>query len=143
MRFKGRGSQKPPEINLIPLIDVLMTVLMFFVVLTMILGEERRVALTLAQSEPKATAPDPTVKPTIKPLPFVVQLDDRGDLLVNGKTMVESQMMRAVETYLGDDPKGIILLNPHPELAYDRVIQTLTKIQELAGDRVSLALGAD
>ncbi len=143
MRFRRCGSPKAPEINLIPLIDVLMTVLTFFVIVTMILGEERRVALTLPEPEPKVSPSQKPVKPTPKPLPFIVQLDDRGDLLVNGKTMAEPQMMRAVETYLADDPQGIILLNPHPELAYDRVIKILTQLQELAGDRVSLALGAN
>jgi biopolymer transport protein ExbD len=133
MRFKQR-SPRLPDINLIPLIDVLMTVLTFFILVTMILGEERQVALTL---------PKPGQSAPAKPVPsLIVQLDDRGDILVNGRTMAEPQLMLALETYLADSPKGAVLLNPHPDLPYDQVIQTLAKIQELAGDRVSLALGA-
>jgi biopolymer transport protein ExbD len=133
MRFKQRGNRLP-DINLIPLIDVLMTVLTFFILVTMILGEERQVALTLPK--PGQSAPAKPVQS------LIVQLDDRGDLFLNGKTVAEPQLMLALETYLADSPKGAVLLNPHPDLPYEQVIQTLAKIQELAGDRVSLALGA-
>jgi biopolymer transport protein ExbD len=139
MRFKPRGSAKSPEINLIPLIDVLMTVLMFFIMVTMILGEERRLGLTL----PNADDAKGQSRPASPIAPLIVQLDDRGDLFIKGKTVAEPQMMQAMETYLGEQPKGAVFLLPHPDLPYEQVIQILGKMQELGGDRVSLALGAN
>lgn len=128
--------QKSPEVNLIPMMDVLMVVLTFFIIVSMVLTAEKgvNVALTGGKNQP---VPPPSEK---LPDPLIVELLPPEQIIANNRVLDRTQLTAEVRTYLEKNPKGAVLLKPNRQLQYQKVINTLGEMQAIGGSRVSLAL---
>jgi biopolymer transport protein ExbD len=127
-------SNKMPEVNLVPMMDVLMTVLTFFIVITMLMTVDKTVNTQLPSNQPDRSNPQPNM-----PDPFVAQLDQKG-VRVKDTSMDTSSLIQAAKTYLGQNPKGIVALQVAPEVPYEKVVDLLGQLKEMGGDRVTLAI---
>lgn len=133
MRFKKQHA-KLQELNLVPMLDVLMTVLTFFIIVSMTLTLEQGVEVELPNSE--ESEPPPTAAPE----PLIVQLDSQGQMLVNNQPASIEQLAPQMQTYLTANQEGFVVLQADPDLPYQQVVQILGDMKEIGGDRVSLAI---
>lgn len=136
MRLKrGKDSNRLPEMNLVPMLDVLMTVLTFFIIVSMTLAVDRTMEVQLpTNTESPAASP-----PQKEPDPLVVEMTKQG-LTVKDQPITPPQLAPQVKTYLAQNPKGIAVLRADPRVPYEQVIRVLGEMQSVGGDRVSLAL---
>ena len=132
MRFKQQQNPRFPEINVIPMLTVMMGTVGFFVVVTLGLAAQQAVDVTLPSSE---ASPSPTL-----PNPLVVRLNSQGQTQVEGKVIPKPQLSGQIQIYLAQNPQGSVLLNPQPQLPYEQVIQVLGEMRAVGGDQVSLAI---
>lgn len=140
--FKNQQENAPlPEINLVPMMDVLMTVLTFFILLSMTLTGQGipNVLLPKVQDGTGAsgTGENPQ-KSSQKRL--VVGLNTKGEIILNGQTVDENQMMAGIESFMVENPEGTITLSADRTLDYQKVDTLLVKMQEVGGKQVSLAI---
>lgn len=135
MRFKSqqKGSQMP-DVNLVPMMDVIMTILTFFIIVSMTLtGQQQSVDITLPSTDAGAsTLPVPD--------PLVVGLNQQGQVLLNNQLVSDAQLSQQMQTYLVQNSKGAVILKADRKLPYEQVIQVLGKMRDIGGDRVSLAI---
>ena len=137
MRFKTRTSQAPSlEQNLVPMLDVLMTVLTFFVIVSMVLTAEKGVNVSLTGGENQPT-PDPQEN---LPDPLVVELNPQGQVQLKQQPLTKDNLTPLVAGYLAQNPKGAVLLKADRDLPYEQVVTLLSDLQQIGGDRVSLAM---
>jgi biopolymer transport protein ExbD len=122
-----------PEVNMIPMMGVMLVVLAFFVYVSMTLRSQQSVSVAL----PVGGAGSAEVESTD---PLVVGLNKQGQLLVDGKVAGDKQLADRIIVYLKDDPRGTIVLKADREVEYRKVLQMLRVMQEIGGDRVSLAI---
>lgn len=131
---KGKDSNQLPEMNLVPMLDVLMTVLTFFIIISMTLAVDKTMEVQLpTNAAPAASPPQP------EPDPLVVEMTKQG-LTVKEQPITPPQLAPQVKTYLAQNPKGIAVLRADPRVPYEQVIRVLGEMQSVGGDRVSLAL---
>lgn len=132
-RFRASQSQMP-EINLVPMMDVLMTILTFFIIISMTLtAQQQSVNIDL----PSTNAGANELK---TPDPLIVGLTNRGTLEVANKPVTEAQLSRQMQAYLQTNPNGAVVLQADKKLPYEQVVQVLGKMRDVGGDRVSLAI---
>ena len=135
MRFKSqqKGSQMP-DVNLVPMMDVILTILTFFIIVSMTLtGQQQSVDITLPSTDAGAsTLPVPD--------PLVVSLNQQGQVLLNNQLVSDAQLSQQMQTYLVQNSKGAVILKADRKLPYEQVIQVLGKMRDIGGDRVSLAI---
>ncbi len=135
MRFKSqqKGSQMP-EVNLVPMMDVILTILTFFIIVSMTLtGQQQSVDITLPSTDAGAsTLPVPD--------PLVVGLNQQGQVLLNNQPVGDAQLSQQMQTYLVQNSKGAVILKADRKLPYEQVVQVLGKMRDIGGDRVSLAI---
>jgi biopolymer transport protein ExbD len=135
MRFKSqqKGSQMP-DVNLVPMMDVILTILTFFIIVSMTLtGQQQSVDITLPSTDAGAsTLPVPD--------PLVVGLNQQGQVLLNNQLVSDAQLSQQMQTYLVQNSKGAVILKADRKLPYEQVIQVLGKMRDIGGDRVSLAI---
>ena len=135
-RFRASTSQMP-EINLVPMMDVLMTILTFFIIISMTLtAQQQSVNIDL----PSTNAGANTVK---TPDPLVVGLTNQGTLEVANNPVTDAQLSQQMQVYLQTNPNGAVVLQADKKLPYEQVVQVLGKMRDVGGDRVSLAIDAN
>jgi biopolymer transport protein ExbD len=119
-----------PQINLVPMLDVMMAVLTFFILITISLSLEKSVAFRLpADRYPEAT----------EPLPLMLEIREDG-IRLEGKPLSLEESLAQTQDYLTSHTQGFILLRPAPTLTYQQMMDVLVPIQAIGGDRVSLVL---
>lgn len=133
MRFK-KNDAPPPELNLVPMLDVLMTVLTFFIVVSMTLTLQLGVEVELPNSADNAPAP------TDAPDPLIVQLDAQSKVSINEETVSKEEMDSQLRAFLEENPKGFVVLQAEPDMPYQQVVETLARMRKVGGKRVSLAI---
>jgi biopolymer transport protein ExbD len=122
-----------PEVNMIPMMGVMLVVLAFFVYVSMTLRSQQSVNVSLPVGGAGAAEVESTD-------PLVVGLNKQGQLLVDGKIAGDKQLADRIIAYLKDDPRGTVILKADREVEYRKVLQMLRVMQEIGGDRVSLAI---
>lgn len=134
MRFRTQASPPPPQVDLIPMLTVMMGVLAFFAVVTTTLGSETLVEIQLpAESQSDAPTPLPAD-------PFIVELVGENEITLNGQPITLEALGPQMEAYLSRNPNDTIFLLPNQDLPYEQVMQFLGEMRRIGGDRVSLAI---
>ena len=139
MRFRNTEDNGIPTIDLIPMLTVMMGVLAFFVVISVSLGSEELIQVDLP---PEQTEDTPKVVDASQD-PFIVEIDETGQRLLNGNPVEPEPLAAQIEDYLARNPDSIVYLIPSRELPYEQVVQFLGDMRAVGGDRVSLALRQD
>ncbi|MEM1310110.1 MAG: biopolymer transporter ExbD [Cyanobacteria bacterium P01_H01_bin.153] len=135
MRFRETNNTAPPQVDLIPMLTVMMGVLAFFVVVTLTLGSEEKIDMKLPAAQPEEQPPAPVTTP-----PFIVEMDASGGFRLNNNPIDKESLKAQMEAYLGENSDNVVYLLPDRELPYQQVIQFLGEMREIGGDRVSLAI---
>jgi biopolymer transport protein ExbD len=135
MRFKTkRVQQESSEINLVPMMDVLMTILVFFIIISMTAQfSEQAVDVKL----PAAAAGGDTVN---QPDPLVVQLDSQSQIFIGEELLDKARMAQQIQQYLATNPEGIVVLKADYTLTYQQIIEVLGPMRDVGGSQVSLAI---
>ena len=142
MRFRDRQTgSRIPTVNLVPMMDVLMTVLTFFIIISMSLTGQQLVNVALPglgganirqpKNKPKSSLPLKTL---------VLGLNMKGDVLMDNKPVDNTRLAVNIQKYLAKNPKGKIVLKADRDLPYDKVAKLLERVSKIGGDRVSLAV---
>ena len=137
--MKIRSAQKlltAPEINVVPLLDVVFAVLAFFIFVSAGLAPIQQIGVDLpAKSD--ATAPK-----NVKSLSdmLIVTLDIDGKTRVDGNLLTTEGLAIAIKGYIAAFPQGLVVLNAEDtNVSYQQVVNTLEILRKIAGDRVAIA----
>ncbi|MEA5448124.1 biopolymer transporter ExbD [Leptolyngbya sp. CCNP1308] len=134
MRFKSRFSPPPPQVDLVPMLTVMMGILAFFVMITMTLGSETLIDVQLPAEQPDNS---PAALPAD---PFIVELLAEGQVQLNGQPTDVETLKGQMTAYLARNPENIVFLLPAQDLPYEQVMQFLGEMRAVGGNRVSLAI---
>ncbi|MBF2034367.1 MAG: biopolymer transporter ExbD [Leptolyngbyaceae cyanobacterium T60_A2020_046] len=135
MQFRQRNTPAPPQIDLIPMLTVMMGVLAFFVVVTMTLGSEQLIEMQLPAEQPEDEPPPP-----LTTQPFIVQLDATGQLRLNNAPIDQAALEAQMQAYLERRADNTVYLLPDQSLPYEDVMRFLGEMREVGGDRITLAI---
>ncbi|MGB7250981.1 MAG: biopolymer transporter ExbD [Phormidesmis sp.] len=138
MRSKRRPPSRIPEVNLVPMMDVLMTVLVFFVVISMGLTGVQINGVTLPKSV--SGADEAVTDNSQEDKPLVIGLTARGDIRLEDETISLQALSPVIKTYFKENPNGSLMLKADRTLPYDDIADLLGELRKMGGRRVSLAV---
>ncbi|HEY9604670.1 MAG TPA: biopolymer transporter ExbD [Allocoleopsis sp.] len=135
MKFKSDShNSEMPELNLVPMMDVLMTILTFFIIVSMTLTSQQSVIdVTLPNSDVGANEQK-------NPDPLVVGLNQQGQTSLGSQVVSQDQLATQIASYLNSNPQGAVILKADSQLPYQKVVKLLGTMRDIGGDRVSLAI---
>ena len=122
-----------PEVNLVPMMDVIMTILTFFIIISMTLTNYSAVDVALPSAEQGESADRPQE-------PLIVGVNRQGQVSIENVTVNDTQLAQQIVTYFQKNPKGAVVLKADKQLAYEKVVQVLGTLRDVGGDKVSLAI---
>lgn len=138
MRSRRRQvNSQIPEVNLVPMMDVLMTVLTFFIIISMSLTGQQIANLRLPQSVAGEDSPEAQI---VDIDTLVVGLDRDGQLVLDNQVTTFAQVSQQVRAYFAQNPNGKLVVKADRDLSYSEVAGLLTDLRAIGGNRVSLAV---
>lgn len=136
MRFRHQREAPMPVVDLIPMLNVMMGVLAFFVAVSMTLAaapDGVDVDLPSGQGQPVNTGQLP-------PNLLLGRALADGRIETGGQQLTEEQFLARIEQHLGSGEEAEVVLIANPDVAYEKVIQLLATMRAVGGDRVSLGV---
>ncbi|WP_404786775.1 ExbD/TolR family protein [Altericista sp. CCNU0014] len=126
------------EVNLIPMMDVLMAVLTFFIVISMTLSTGQNViGVNLPRTDDGAK---PSAQDAKAPEPLMVGMNKQGQIILQNKPVEPSQLDTQLQAYFQKSPQGVVVFQADKTLTYEKLAKVLGQIREIGGDRVALAV---
>ncbi|QZZ21400.1 biopolymer transporter ExbD [Leptothermofonsia sichuanensis E412] len=120
----------PPQINIVPMIDVIFAILTFFIMSTLFLG--RFEGLTVNLPKAQSAKPQQSVRAT-------VTLDKQGNLYLN-KTLTPVESLSNAVRQLNKPGKDlIVVLNADGSVTHDRVVAVMDQIRQVDGAKMAIA----
>jgi biopolymer transport protein ExbD len=137
-RNRHQGNQLP-EINLVPMMDVLMTILTFFIIISMTLTGQQSLNISLPQAK-VSESPDAGKAEKAPPKKFIVGLTDKGQAVVEKQNVSQDALAKKVAGFLTANPEGVVMLKADRRLNFKDVAELLKTLREIGGDRVLLGI---
>ncbi|NEQ30541.1 MAG: biopolymer transporter ExbD [Leptolyngbya sp. SIO4C5] len=135
---KKHPSSRLPEVNLIPMMDVLMTVLTFFIIISMTLTGRQVMNVELPESISQGPEEAELLPEDSQPL--VVGLSQDNQIVLDNEAVNLTQLAQTVRAYGAENPDGQIILKADKTLPYSQVAKLLNDIRDMGANRVSLAV---
>ncbi|MEM6521988.1 MAG: biopolymer transporter ExbD, partial [Cyanobacteria bacterium P01_C01_bin.70] len=130
-------DSKIPEVNLVPMMDVLMTVLTFFIIISMSLTGRQLISIDIPDD---IEGVEDEVEAEEQSESLIIGLDRDGEILFEDQEISFQQLTQRIRTYFSENPEGTLILKADKELPYDEVAVFLTDLRDIGGNRVSLAV---
>ena len=122
------GGPVISDINVTPMVDVMLVLLIIFMV-----------ASQVAASGVKVDLPKSAAKPLTEPLPpIVVTVDRSGQLHVAQDAVTPATLLTALNAHAGGDKERRIHIRGDQALRYGTVIETMGRINDAGFSRIAL-----
>ena len=135
MRIGSAHAQDEPEISLVPLIDVILTLIIFFVITTTF---QERSAMKIAL--PQQAAQNEAAQMPKDPLTVVI--DGEGRTFVGGGEVPQRDVAAirdAIAAVAGEDKNRAVILRADAKTPHQAVVTAMDAIGQLGFSRLSIA----
>lgn len=133
LKLKGlkSGGGAIGDINVTPLIDIVLVMLIIFMVLTPILIHEMQVNLpSKTQSVQKKDVPKDQL---------VAAVCQDGTVALNRRVMPIDELNRQVRKRLRSKAKKVIFVDGHPDAPYDQMVALMDTVRDAGAEKIGLA----
>ena len=130
MKLRNYRETKQPDLNIIPMIDIMFFLLVFFMLSTMYMVEQKTIPVNL----PQATSAAIDNKTN-----FTVTLKDDGSIyLEDQQTDIQTLLMQATKEQK-NNPSFAIIIRADKDINYDKVVSFIKKKKKAGITRFGLA----
>jgi biopolymer transport protein ExbD len=135
-RRNRQNAHQMPDVNLVPMMDVLMTVLTFFIVISMTFNAQRLAGINLPKTKGEGTES----KQAKAVSQLVVGLDPQGKVRMGDRQLTQEDLADRIVKFLTQHPDGQVILKADRGLNFKNVQDVLKTMRDIGGDRVSLSI---
>ena len=130
MKLRNYRETKQPDLNIIPMIDIMFFLLVFFMLSTMYMVEQKTIPVNL----PQATSAAIDNKTN-----FTVTLKDNGSIyLEDQQTDIQTLLMQATKEQK-NNPSFAIIIRADKDINYDKVVSFIDTLKKAGITRFGLA----
>jgi len=120
-----------PQINIVPMIDVVFAILTFLIVSSLSLSKSEGLPVNL----PKAS----TSQVQDSPAKITVTLDAQGKFMVDKKLVNLEQIESTVRQVMGSNPSALIVLNADKSVYHGNVVEVMDRLRRIKGAKLGIA----
>ena len=136
---KKKQTSANAEINLTAFLDVVFSILAFFILLSAALTLPNRIGIDLPISD-RSSQGDSNSGELQPEDVFVITLDPAGQMLKDGKLIPPQQLAQEITRFLAASARGVVVLSADDStVSYQIVINRLSELRAIAGNRVAIA----
>lgn len=121
----------PPKINILPMIDVIFAILVFFIVSSLYLTRSEGLPVNL----PRASTAE-----VQKTQQITVSLDKQGKLTINSKPTSIERLKAEIEQLIEAESSTTVIINADRTVEHGRVVEAIDRLRQIP--QVQLAIAA-
>ena len=130
MRFQTESEDRPPEINVVALIDVIFAILTFFIVTSLTLSRTEGLAVNLPGAN-SGKAQDQTK--------VVISINDQGAIALNRKLIDPANLVPEIKALMVKDQPTMVVINADEKVGHGTVVSTMDLVQQIPGVKLGIA----
>lgn len=120
--------QPVSEINVTPLVDVMLVLLIIFMVTAPLMMSQLPIKLPKASLQQMGKMPDP----------LIVSMDQKGNYYLNSKQVSAQQLPQQLQALARTEPNNVVYVRADKAIPYGRVVDLLQMVGKAGFYKVSL-----
>ena len=130
MRKFYKSYNRDPQINILPMIDIIFVILSFFIVSSLYLVKLESIPLNLPNAE--------TSKNELSD-PMIVSLDVEGNIYINKNISTRESFETDISKLIVNEDKKLILIRADKDIKYGEVVYLLDIIRKFKNLRIAVS----
>lgn len=122
--------ETPAQINLVPMIDVIFSILAFFILSTLFLTRSEGLPVNL----PQASTAHPQSQTRI-----VVTIEPDGSMFLNDKSTELDDLAAGVRQLIAENQQGLVIVNADETVSHGRVVTVMDRLRRVEQVRLAIA----
>lgn len=122
--------ESSPQINIVPMIDVVFAVLAFFLISSLYFSRNEGLTVALPGAQTGTTQPQ---------LSIVVTVEANGALAVGGQSVSDDQLLGVVQTQLPATVGNVVIIQADQAVPHGRVVAVMDQLRTLDGVQLAIA----
>ncbi|MDJ0658642.1 MAG: biopolymer transporter ExbD [Crocosphaera sp.] len=118
------------EINIVPMIDVIFSILAFVIISTMFLTRSEGLPINL----PSATTAEPQQTKQIN-----VTIEPDGDIFVDTEPTQVENLKSSITALIADSQQGLVIINADKQVDHGRVVTVMDMVRQVQGAKLAIA----
>jgi biopolymer transport protein ExbD len=123
-------EDRPPEINVIALIDVIFAILTFFIITSLTLSKTEGLSVNLPGAS-SGKIQDQTK--------IVISIDAQGSISINRKSTDSVNLLPQIKSLVVKDQPTIVVINADEKVGHGRVVEVMDLVQQIPGIKLGIA----
>jgi biopolymer transport protein ExbD len=119
-----------PQINIVPMIDVIFAILTFFIMASLFLTRTESLPVNLPRAQTSQNQPQSRV---------TVSVNAQGQVFLNRQPVEVAQLTPRVKQLMGDRTEIIAVINADERVNYGRVIAVMDQLRAIPGVKLGMA----
>jgi biopolymer transport protein ExbD len=122
--------EKSGEINIVPMIDVIFSILAFFIISTLYLTRSEGLSVNLPNATTAQNQPSTKITVTIKP---------DGEIALNRKTIELEALEEAVRALVVPNSESLVIVNADEKVDHGQVVSVMDRLRQVEGTKLAIA----
>jgi len=123
-------SEKPAEINIVPMIDVIFSILAFFIISTLYLTRSEGLPVNLPGAVTAQSQPSTKITVTIQP---------DGEIALNRKPIELEALEQEVRSLVEPNSESLVIVNADEKVDHGRVVSVMDRLRQVEGAKLAIA----
>ncbi|ANV85893.1 biopolymer transporter ExbD (plasmid) [Picosynechococcus sp. PCC 7003] len=123
-------EQRSAGINIVPMIDIIFSILAYFIISTLYLTKSKGLPVNLPGANTAQQQPSTEITVTI---------DAAGDIFLN-EALIEIATLRAsIRNLMAETPETLIIINADKAVSHGAVVEVMDEVRQIEGARLAIA----
>jgi biopolymer transport protein ExbD len=131
MRLQRKGALKKARIEIIPMIDTIFFLLVFFMISTLSMARFTGVQVNLPKAASGTQPPTETI---------VISLTKEGQLFFNKNTVSEESLHQLLRAELVKSPELLVVVNADDGVQHGKVVEIMDQARQTGATKLSIAV---
>ena len=123
-------AERPGEINIVPMIDVIFSILAFFIISTLYLTRSEGLPVNLPSASTAKSQPSTKITVTIQP---------DGVLALNRKPIQLEALEGEVRSLVETNSESLVIVNADQKVDHGRVVSVMDRLRRVKGAKLAIA----
>lgn len=120
----------PPQINIVPMIDVIFAILTFFIVASISLTRSEGLPVNLPSASTAKSQPSTKITVTIKP---------DGEISLNRKPIQLEALEGSVRSLVEPNSEPLVIVNADKKVEHGQVVEVMDRLRKVKGAKLAIA----